>query len=127
MPKFIYTITIIIILNIFGIYFILTQLSPESDLNKVFFSILISFTLGVLIPLIDTLIKYLLKSKEDLNQYFKKSFKKYLIFAIFIGIMIFIKIKLSLDSKVLFILILACFFALYVYPNLRKPIKKTKY
>ncbi len=127
MPKFIYTIIVIIILNLTGIYFVLTNTSPDSNFNKLIFSTLVFFLLSFLIPFIKTLYSFFLKSKEDSNQVFKSSFKKNLTFSLFIGLLVYLKTVLYFNSYVFFGLILLFLIISKFAPNLRKSRKKPKY
>lgn len=127
MPKFIYTIIVIIILNLTGIYFVLTNTSPDSNYNKLIFSTLVFFLLSFLIPFIKTLYSFFLKSKEDSNQVFKSSFKKNLTFSLFIGLLVYLKTVLYFNSYVFFGLILFFLIISKFAPNLRKSRKKPKY
>jgi len=119
MPKFIYTIIVIIIINLTGIYFVLTNTSPESNLNKIIFSVLIFFLILFLIPLI--------KTKEDCNIVFKTSFKKNLFLAFYIGSLVYLKTVFNFNFYLFFGLILSFVILTKIAPHLRKSRKKPKY
>ncbi len=127
MPKFIYTIIFIILINLLGIYLLITNTTPENTPNKIFFSFLISLIVTFLIPLMQTLIKFSSRNKEDLNVSFKKFFSQNLIFSIYFGIAVFIKIQFDLDFKIFVILILLFFITKFFLPKVQKSRKKLKY
>lgn len=127
MPKFIYTIIFIIILNLMGINFVLTNTSPESTFNKVIFSILIVFLLSFLLPFIQTMYFFFLKSKDDLNSIFKIAFKKSLLLAFFIGFILYLKTVFYFNYYYFFSLILGFILISKLAPGLRKSRKKSKY
>jgi hypothetical protein len=127
MPKFIYTIIVIIIINLTGIYFVLTNTSPESNLNKIIFSVLIFFLILFLIPLIKTLYYFLIKTKEDCNIVFKTSFKKNLFLAFYIGSLVYLKTVFNFNFYLFFGLILSFVILTKIAPHLRKSRKKPKY
>jgi len=127
MPKFIYTIIVITILNILVIYLVITQTSPTILTNKIIFSFLIAFLISFLIPLILTILKLVKNPKEDLNQYFKKTFKNFLLISVLSGFLIFLRIQLMLEYYHLFIILFFIFLGKYFLFTPRKPIKKSKY
>jgi len=127
MPKFIYTIVFILVLNLLGIYFVLTKTEPDLVINKAIFSILVSFLFAFLLPFTKVLFSIASKGKEDLNQVFKNSFKKNLLISAFFGLIIFIKTIYYFNLTLLGLFIILLILGNYLAPVLRKSRKKLKY
>ncbi len=127
MPKFIYTIVFILVLNLLGIYFVLTKTEPDLVINKAIFSILVSFLFAFLLPFTKVLFSITSKGKEDLNQVFRNSFKKNLLISAFFGLIIFIKTIYYFNLTFLGFFIILFLLGKYLVPVLRKPRKKSKY
>jgi hypothetical protein len=127
MPKFIYTIVFILVLNLLGIYFVLTKTEPDLVINKAIFSILVSFLFAFLLPFTKVLFSIILKGKEDLNLVFRNSFKKNLLISVFFGLIIFIKTIYYFNLTLLGLFIILLILGNYLAPVLRKSRKKLKY
>jgi hypothetical protein len=127
MPKFIYTIVFILVLNLLGIYFVITKTEPDLVINKVIFSILVTFLFAFLLPFTKVLFSIASKGKEDLNQVFKNSFKKNLLISAFFGLIIFIKTIYYFNLTLLGLFITLLILGNYLAPVLRKSRKKPKY
>ena len=127
MPKFIYTIIVIILINLLGIYLIITNTSPENTWMKIFFSFLITLLVIFLVPLTQTILKFISKTKEDLNNLFKKSFTQNLLFSIYLGVLVFIKLQFKIDLKIFLSLIALFFIVKLILPKVQKSRKKPKY
>ena len=127
MPKFIYKITIIILI-IFGfLYLLMHELSPDLLLNKIIISTLISLILAILSPLTVSIYFLLKKSKEDLGKIFKTTFKKTLLVSFFIGILFFIRIQFELNFYYILIISLTPLLIKFARKRLVKSRKKAKY
>ncbi len=127
MPKFIYTIVFILVLNLLGIYFVLTKTEPDLVINKAIFSILVSFLFAFLLPFTKVLFSIISKGKEDLNLVFRNSFKKNLLISVFFGLIIFIKTIYYFNLTLLGLFIILLILGNYLAPVLRKSRKKLKY
>ncbi len=127
MPKFIYTIVFILVLNLLGIYFVLTKTEPDLVINKAIFSILVSFLFAFLLPFTKVLFSIISKGKEDLNLVFRNSFKKNLLISVFFGLIIFIKTIYYFNLTLLGLFIILLILGNYLATVLRKSRKKLKY
>ena len=127
MPKFIYTIVFILVLNLLGIYFVLTKTEPDLVINKAIFSILVSFLFAFLLPFTKVLFSIISKGKEDLNLVFRNSFKKNLLISVFFGLIIFIKTIYYFNLTLLGLFIILLILGNYLAQVLRKSRKKLKY
>jgi len=127
MPKFIYTIVFILVLDLLGIYFVLTKTEPDLVINKAIFSVLVSFLFAFLLPFTKVLFSITSKGKEDLNQVFRNSFKRNLLISAFFGLIIFIKTIYYFNLTFLGFFIILFLLGKYLVPVLRKPRKKSKY
>lgn len=126
MPKFIYTIFVIIILNSLAIYYVLTQTSPESLTSKIVLCLLLIFFISFIYPLYVTLFRKFLKTKEELNVIFKTEFKKIFTISIFLGIWYFLKLNQTISNTLFVSLVLITLgVKLYLskYKNSKKRVK----
>jgi hypothetical protein len=130
MPKFIYKITIILLVIIGLLYLLLNELNPDLIINKIFISIVITIILTILLPLLSSLYIIFInrkKPKEDLNIIFKNIFKKTLILSFFLGFIFFLRLSLGLDYKYLFLILVSPLFIKFALKRLGKSRKKSKY
>lgn len=126
MPKFIYTIFVIIILNSLAIYYVLTQTSPESLTSKIVLCLLLIFFISFIYPLYVTLFRKFLKTKEELNVIFKTEFKKIFTISIFLGIWYFLKLNQTISNTLfVFLVLITLGVKLYLskYKNSKKRVK----
>jgi hypothetical protein len=128
MPKFIYTILILILVNLLSVIFLVTQTSPDSITTKLIFSILVTFILSFSIPLFFTLwSRFVNPKKEELNLIFKKSFKENLLFSFLIGLFIFLKTIDLIDISFIVVFFLGFIAFKYLLQIAKKPRKRVKY
>jgi len=123
MPKFIYTILVIITLNVIALYYILTKVSPDSFESRFLFCLLLVFLFNLTYPLIITIFKKIIKTKEELNLIFRTEFKKVFLLSFAVGILYFMKISQIIGNK-LFLTILIVFIGFKIYLSKYKNSKK---
>jgi hypothetical protein len=127
MPKFIYTILVLLIINIGALVFFLNTASPDSNINKALLGLLISFFFNLTIPTVATIIKIFQKSKMDFNSFFKQTFFQIMPISFFLGIIIFLRTSFGLSYFIISGLLIAFFVTKPLVKNYRKSRKKPKY
>ena len=127
MPKFIYTISLFLFFIVTGLLLILFNLDPFYVLPKIIFTFLVYLFLNLSIPLIQSLINIRKLKKDELNQFYKKTFKENVIFSVLIALLIFNKLQGYIALKTLGLFLILILVLRISYPRLRKSRKKPKY
>jgi hypothetical protein len=114
---------VIITLNVIALYYILTKVSPDSFESRFLFCLLLVFLFNLTYPLIITIFKKIIKTKEELNLIFRTEFKKVFLLSFAVGILYFMKISQIIGNK-LFLTILIVFIGFKIYLSKYKNSKK---
>lgn len=106
MPKFIYTILILIFTLVSINTYVIFNLDADRLLSKIIFTVNFFITLNLLIPLLTTLYLLLVKKKPDIFQKFKTAFKGSLLFSLGISISLFLKIFFDFSPAIFLAIVL---------------------
>ena len=122
MPKFVYTVILIILLLTSTNIYVMNKLDPYLFYSKTIFVLLFLLTLNLIISLTATLISFFRKEKLELRSVFKNTFRSSLSFSIICSILLLLKLFKLLSFSTFLILA----FATYLLPIGLKKVKKSR-
>ena len=122
MPKFVYTVILIILLLTSTNIYVMSKLDPYLFYSKTIFVLLFLLTLNLIISLTVTLISFFRKEKLELRSVFKNTFRNSLGFSIICSILLLLKLFKLLSFSTFLILA----FATYLLPIGLKKVKKSR-
>lgn len=127
MPKFIYTLAIVIILLSGTSLYVMNTLDPEFLLSKITFVILFFLTVLLGIPLIKCLFNIYRKNTLDLGNKYKTDVKNNILNSGIFSLMLFLKLFKLFSLSTFLILIIIFVISNKVFTKLKKSRKRRIY
>ncbi len=127
MPKFIYTLAIVIILLSGTSLYVMNTLDPEFLLSKITFVILFFLTVLLGIPLIKCLFNIYRKNSLDLGNKYKTDVKNNILNSAIFSLMLFLKLFKLFSLSTFLILIIIFVVSNKVFTKLKKSRKRRIY
>ena len=127
MPKFIYTLAIVLLLLSGTSLYVMNTLDPEFFLSKIVFTILFFLTILLGIPLIKCLFNIYRKNTLDLGNKYKSDVKNNILNSAIFSLMLFLKLFKLFSLSTFLILVIIFVITNKAFTKLKKSRKRRIY
>jgi hypothetical protein len=127
MPKFIYTLAIVILLLSGTSLYVMSTLDPEFFISKIIFTLLFFLTILLGIPLIKCLFNIYRKNTLDLGNKYKSDVKNNILNSTIFSLMLFLKLFKLFSLSTFLILIIIFVVTNKAFTKLKKSRKRRIY